>query len=166
MDKFEFWSTWKYVHLPLRVYFHLQEFLLYSADSQAVMQLCSRLWNFLRRPSSRSRVFRASWKAKSSPGIQEFPCVLWDPKIYYRTHNSPPPVTILSHINPIHVPPQSCFFRIHFNTVIPSTYFEAVNVNIYNLYTRRRWKYKSITLYNNISHIYTIYTICFLMLGY
>jgi hypothetical protein len=40
-------------------------------------------------------------------------------------------------------------------------------MNIYNLYTRRRWNYKNTTLCAVTTHIFkTIYTVYFLMLGY
>ena len=42
---------------------------------------------------------------------------LWNPEVRYRIHKCPPPV-IPIHANPAHVPPpQTCFLKIHFNTL-------------------------------------------------
>jgi hypothetical protein len=57
-----------------------------------------------------------SWGAVNCAAHQELPSILWNPKVQYRVHKSPPLVPILSHINPIHSI-TSYLSKIHFNIV-------------------------------------------------
>jgi hypothetical protein len=61
-----------------------------------------------------------SWGAANCAGTQEIPSILWNPKVHYRVHKTPPLVHTLSPINPVHTIP-SYLSKIHFNIVHPPT---------------------------------------------
>jgi hypothetical protein len=57
-----------------------------------------------------------SWEDNRSSASQEIPHVLWNPKVHYWIHESPPPVPILSHIHPGHTIP-SHLLKIRYNSL-------------------------------------------------
>ena len=60
-----------------------------------------------------------SWEAYWFAASQEIPRISRNPKVHSRTHNRPPPVSILGQPNPVHIP-TSHLLEIHRN-IHPST---------------------------------------------
>jgi hypothetical protein len=61
-----------------------------------------------------------SWKANRFSASQEIPRILWNPKVHYRIHKCPPPVLILSQLDPIHTP-TSYFLNMSLFRALSST---------------------------------------------
>jgi hypothetical protein len=60
------------------------------------------------------------WEANRFSATQEIPRILWHLKIFYRIHNCPPPIPILSQLDPVHTA-TSQLRKIYLNITFPST---------------------------------------------
>ena len=60
------------------------------------------------------------WEANWFAASQEIPRISRNPKVHYRTHKLPPPVSILGQPNPVHIL-TSHLLEIHPNIIHPST---------------------------------------------
>jgi hypothetical protein len=61
-----------------------------------------------------------SWEAASCAATQEFPNILWNPKVHYRVHKSPPLIPIVCHINPVYIT-LSYLSMMRLNIILPPT---------------------------------------------
>jgi len=75
---------------------------------------CCQGYSILTYSMEQSPSSETNWFAAS----QEIPRILWNPKVYYCIHKCPPPVSIMSQLDPVHTP-TSHFLKIHLNIILP-----------------------------------------------
>ena len=95
----------------------------YSSDDDASHRVISYWWQWeqdLQRQHTYCTVQSASWAADWLVATQEIHRISRNPKVHYRTHNRPPPVSILGRPNPVHIP-TSHLLEIIPNIIHPST---------------------------------------------
>jgi len=73
--------------------------------------------HFVRHPVVTYSVEQSPSEANRLSASQEIPRILWKPKAHYRIHKCPPPVPILSQLDPVHIP-TSHFLKIHINFLL------------------------------------------------
>jgi hypothetical protein len=64
-----------------------------------------------------------SREAASCAATQELYNILWNPKVHYRVHKSPPLVPILCEFNLLHTTPS--YLQIHFNIIHPPMFWSS-----------------------------------------
>ena len=70
-----------------------------------------------------SMVQSPSWAANWFAASQEITRILRNPKVHYRTHKRPPPVSVLGQPNPVHIPTSLRFILMlstHLRLGLPS----------------------------------------------
>jgi len=109
-------STPRSPHWSLSLRFPHQDLLTYLL-TYLITYLLSYLLTYL---LTYSTVQIPSWEANRFAVSQEIPRISPNPKVHYRTHKRPPPVSILGQPNPVHIP-TSHLLEIHPNIIHPST---------------------------------------------
>jgi hypothetical protein len=94
---------------------------------------------------------RPSWETTRLSSSQEIPCILWNPKVYYGIHKCPPPVPILSQLDPVHNL-TTHLLKNHLNIIL-STSLAQQELNI-QIQTGKFWVLRGNYRRNREKHIH------------
>ena len=117
-----FW--YKTLHVSDRFTVHHQE----SNTVYTAIRICHTVYAdcLLARSSINNTYLFTPWcrvlleKLTGLQLVKKFPTISRNPKVHYRTHKRPPPVSILGQLSPVHIP-TSHLLEIHPNIIHPST---------------------------------------------
>ena len=85
--------------------------------------------------------------------VKKFSAFYANPKVYYSIHKCPPPVPILSQLDPVHTP--TCYFlKIHINIIFPSMPWSSKFYLSFR-FPHQNPLYKSLYLYFCVSETYS-----------
>ena len=87
-----------------------------------------------------SMVQSPSWEVNWFAASQEIPYISRNPKVHYRTHNRPPPVSILAQHNPVHIPTLFNIQSIVLCLVLPTLRSGAVSCSRWYLVFMKKLK--------------------------
>jgi len=75
-----------------------------------------------------------SWEANWFSASQEIPRISRNPKVHYRTHKRPPPVSILGQPNPVHISTSNLLeIRPNIRSYITITIYQKLHIFIIRL---------------------------------
>jgi len=123
-----FYGTWRFItaltsvrHLSLSWASPIQSIYPHPSSWRSILILSTHLrlglpMEFSIYLLTYSMVQSPSWAANWFAASQEIPRISRNPKVHYRTHKRPPPVSVLGQSNPVHIP--TChLLQIHPNII-------------------------------------------------